>query len=346
MAKRMAKKTFEKYPRIETGVNLDLIDDAKLAQHASKVKPEDLQRLIVEAIRFANQKSSRTALNIADNATPSELDKKYKEAGEGLFEYFREFTSDPASTSLKFFNQNCREVAREHYQIRVLQKERMNSGWRYQYLATGCAKLTGRFEGFSDLGLTEADFNASIRITETNTILSIYVSVKNRASTIGGTDWNASIDKLEKFAIEDKNRTGPYLCVFAFVMDKGLRRRKRNRAGEVRSQNTELWASDYFWPFFANFKYEEIMQAVLQALLADSKLEEAAIDIPDEVLDVFEQQCRDRGLVDDDGNFNDPTKLVAFFCGYAPRKARARKTKPGKVEEPIESLLIPDPLDL
>jgi hypothetical protein len=144
--------------------------------------------------------------------------------------------------------------------------------------------------------------------------LSIYVSVKNRSNTIGGPDWPNAIQALEALAISDKNRRGPYICIFAFVMESGGRSVKRTKDKSLRSPNTELWASDYFWPFFANYSYEEIMQTVLRVLIENPDTEKISIGIPLEILDVFESCCREADLVDAMGNFDDPSKLVSFFC--------------------------------
>lgn len=202
----------------------------------------------------------------------------------------------------------------------------MNSGWRYQYLATDCAQRTGRFLSVSELGLTEADFNADIEITKTRKRLSIYVSVKNRSNTIGGPDWPNAIQALENLAMGDKNRRGPYICIFAFVMESGGRSVKRTKDRSLRSPNTELWFSDFFWPFFTNRTYEDIMQAVLRVLMDNPEAEKISLDVPKEVIDSFEECCKELGLVDDSGIFNDPSKLVMFFCN----KKNQRRGKNGK----------------
>jgi len=98
-----------------------------------------------------------------------------------------------------------------------------------------------RFASVSELGLREADFNAVVEIKKSHTPLSIYVSVKNRSNTIGGPDWPNAIQALEALAISDKNRRGPYICIFAFVMESGGRSVKRTKDKSLRSPNTELW---------------------------------------------------------------------------------------------------------
>lgn len=253
-------------------------------------------------------------LSVPSNATETETTEIYYKIGNDLFKYFQQYSSDPASTAFQLFGQNCREVGVQQFRNKALQKERMNSGWRYQYLAIDCAQKTERFKSISELGLTEADFNAVVEITQTKKPLSIYVSVKNRSNTIGGPDWPNAIQALENYAISDKNRRGPYICVFAFVMESGSRSVKRTKDKSLRSPNTELWASDYFWPFFTNYSYEEIMLAVLKVILANPDAEKTSLDVPKPILDCFEEKCKEYGLVDENGIFNDPAKLVSFFC--------------------------------
>ncbi len=317
------------YPRIADADSKDygLLNDRELAEHKRTVSIEDLPKLILMAIENANRKSGRAMLNISPNADDAEIAEAYENIGRELFDYFRQYSSDPASFAFQLKGQNCREVSIQQFRNKALQKERMNSGWRYQYLAIDCAQKTGRFTSVSELGLREADFNAVVDIQKSRTPLSIYVSVKNRSNTIGGPDWPNAIQALEALAMSDKNRRGPYICIFAFVMESGGRSVKRTKDRSLRSPNTELWASDYFWPFFANYSYEEMMQAVLQVLIANPDAEKVSLEVPDEILNVFESCCRDAELIDEMGNFDDPAKLVSFFCHThrASRKSRNAK---------------------
>ena len=121
---------------------------------------------------------------------------------------------------------------------------------------------------------------------------------------------------LETVAKNDKNRVGPYCCVFGIAMDRGVRYIKQERrTDKPHSVNTEVWLSDFFWPFFANYGYEEIMSAVLNVLIeayAPDKLT-AQLQVPDKLLDVFGNECKLKGLIDENGRFDDPYKLVHFF---------------------------------
>jgi hypothetical protein len=194
----------------------------------------------------------------------------------------------------------------------------MNSGWRYQFLALTGAQKSRRFISVSDIGAAEGDFNAVISFIDSSKLpLSLYVSVKNRSNTMGGQDWPKAISAIEAYAINDRNRTGPYCCIFGIAMDRGMRYIKNEkRTGRPHSFNTEVWLSDFFWPFFVNYGYEEIMQAVLGVLMDEYSPEKLAsqIEIPEELLEVFGDQCRKAKLIDDNGYFLDPYRLVNFFC--------------------------------
>ena len=330
----MPSPSIQPYPRLSNVSRKQdgLLDDSRLAVHVNAIDEGELKAVILAAIHEANLKSGREILQISESATSQELAVIYRNKGKELFDYFRNYIPDPASVSFQLAGKNARDVGKEHFRLKAIQMGRMNSGWRYQIIATDCASKTGRFTSVSDLGLAEADFNAVVPITETNRVsLNIYVSVKNRANTIGGPDWPGAIAKLEKIAMTDKNKRGPYLCVFAFVMERGTRSIKRDKDGTLRSPNTELWSSDFFWPFFTNLSYEEIMQAVLDALLSDPTLEQITPEAPDELLDIFEEYCRAYDLLDDDGNFADAKKLVKFFCIRDNR--RLPRVRMGNIEE-------------
>lgn len=192
----------------------------------------------------------------------------------------------------------------------------MNSGWRYQFLVIDCARHSERFRSLSDIGAAEGDFNATIDFRERQRKpLSLYVSVKNRSNTMGGQDWPKAIQALENVAKTDKNRTGPYCCVFGIAMDDGGSEKEREHLG-VYFNSIEVWFPNYYWPFFTNYSYEEIMMLVLDVLLASGHAEELSslLRVPDKLLDFFGDCCMEAQLVDDEGNFNDPYKLIRFFC--------------------------------
>jgi len=90
---------------------------------------------------------------------------------------------------------------------------------------------------------------------------------------------------------------------------------KGNRAKVPYSYNTELWFSDYFWPFFSNYSYEEIAVLVLDVLLESENPYLVSEEIPPELLDSFRKCCRENELLDDKDCFVDPHKLIKYFCG-------------------------------
>src|SRR5262249_39294887 len=275
-----------------------------------------------DAISRAEQKSSRQILGILDSLEESEKIKIYNNKGKKLFEYFRRYYGDQATTAYDCIGKHFSDIAKEQFRNQTLQKERMNSGWRYQYIAKDCAEKSRRFLTVSDIGTAEADFNATLSIVDDRKgVLNIYVSIKNRTNTMGGQDWPKAIYALEDVARTDKNRTGPYLCVFGIVMERGQRLIKANKKNKSPySVNTEVWLSDFFWPFFSNYSYVEIVRAVLEILLEEerqkqpiSKAAREAI-IPKELIESFGEHCKRAGLLDEEGKFNDPLKLIDFFC--------------------------------
>ena len=134
---------------------------------------------------------------------------------------------------------------------------------------------------------------------------------------MGGQDWPKAIQALENYAMNDKNRKGAYCCLFGIAMDRGTRYIKiEKRTGKPHSVNTEVWLSDFFWPFFANHGYEEIMRAVLGVLIEgySPELLSSQIEVPSQLLETFGDHCRKAKLIDNDGYFKDPYRLVEFFC--------------------------------
>jgi hypothetical protein len=323
---------FQGYPRISDEDNPfhGYLDDSKLQPHVHKIPFSDLKAIIVKSMDYANKKSSRTILKITGDTT----EDFYKKTGKDLFRYFLQYCGDPASTAHACLSRHYSEVGREQFRNRIVQKQRMNSGWRYQYIAKDTAISSKRFLSISDIGSEEADFNATIKILHSKEVLNIYTSVKNRSNTVGGQDMPKAIRAIENMAKNDKNRTGPYICVFGIVMERGLRNiRSEKKSKTPYSYNTEMWMSDFFWPFFSNHSYEEIIRAVLDVLVEVGEKDEFEIEIPQEILDSFGESCREHALLDEKGNFNDAYRLVDLFCGRGTKKTFGRKGEAEKVNE-------------
>ena len=313
-----ARITPQPYPRVEDESRRDhgCIDEDSLVPHTHKIPVEQLKELIKSAIDTANKKSTRVLLSIPNDATEELIDEIYVKAGKELFRYFRKYYVDPAATAQQLYGKHFQEVAEELFRESKSQKERMNSAWRYQYLCVNAALASKRFKSVSDIGSAEGDFNAIIDFQRGGQ-LNLYVSVKNRKDTIGGQDFPKAILALENYARDDKNRNGPYCCVFGVVMDRGNRYIKRQqKTGVPHGPNTEIWLSDHFWPFFVNYSYEEIMTAMLEVLMEHYKITEAEItfSVPEKVIVTFGNACQEAGLIDEAGRFNNPIKLVQFFC--------------------------------
>ncbi len=301
------------YPRDEKS----FLDVSKLPSHKNRISSTKLKAIIKEAILRAGKKSSRAILEIPEETPREERIKIYKLKGKKLFDYFRKYYGDPATSAYDCLGRHFSVIAKEQFRNQTLQKERMNSGWRYQFIAKDCALSSKRFTTISDIGAAEADFNATMKLLDENKTLNIYVSIKNRSNTMGGQDWPKAIFALEDVARTDKNRSGPYICIFGIVIERGQRSIRGNaKTKSAYSVNTEVWGSDFFWPFFANYTYREIAKAVFEVLTEEGRKTNLVetVYMPEELLGAFGEQCKNYGLLDEDGNFNDPLKLIDLFC--------------------------------
>lgn len=319
MPKPLPRTAPQPYPRIQDHKRADFgcLDDSKITPHVIKIPVETARQLIRLAIIDANKKSSRLLLDIPLDASPEQAARVYAREGKKLLTYFKQYAVDPAATAYQVQGKHYTEVGRDLFHRRTLQKERMNAGWRYQYLTLYCAIETGRFRSISDLGSQEGDFSAVIDfVNYSEHHLNLFVSVKNRRNTIGGQDFPKAARALETIAANDKNRRGPYLCVFGIAMDRGQRQIRRDSQGREHSINTEVWLSDYFWPFFTNYTYEEIMTLVLDVLEEQHQTGELAtqVDVPVEVLNAFGTACLKAGLIDEAGVFTSARKVITYIC--------------------------------
>ena len=308
----MAKQiTVQSYPRIENATAFNgFIDDAKLVKHTKRIATITLKEIIQSAIKYANVKSSRVLLNIPADSDDATVLKHHNKAGKDLFLYFKKYFGDPASSAFDCLGKHYSVIAKEQFRNRTIQKERMNAGWRYQAIAKDAAIKSRRFNSVSDIGTAEADFNAVIKEEDSNRLITIYVSVKNRTNTMGGQDWPKAIRALEEVAKGDKNRQGPYICVFGIAMDKGFRNiRLEGKTKQPYSFNTEVWLSDFFWPFFANASYDEIIKAVLQILIENEEKSSLDFELPYDVIAAFGKICNEN-----------PYRLVDLFCGKLKAK--------------------------
>ena len=316
----------QNYPRIqdETSHFTGFLDDSRLQPHIYEITGQELEKIIVSAINYAHRKSSRAILNIPDGTSKKIVGETYIKEGKRLFEYFKKYCGDPASTAYDCLGKHFSVIAKEQFRNRTLQKERMNSGWRYQSIAKDGALHSKRFISISDIGANEADFNATISVLNHETDrLTIYVSVKNRVNTMGGQDWPKAIHALEEVAKVDKNRDAPYLCVFGIAMEKGLRIIKNEQLTKrPYSNNTEIWQSDFFWPFFTNLSYEEVITAVLRVLINAGRSNSSGIEIPKKLVDSFGKCCETAGLLDKNGCFNDAFKLANLFVRSTQKKSK------------------------
>ncbi len=307
------------YPRDKRG----LLDSTRLQVHQREISSETLSRIVEEAIDYADAKASQDLFGTPHQKGKSAATASMRRQGRELLNYFRKYCVDPAQTALDCAGRHFEEIAKEQAFNRLVQKKRMNSGWRYQYIAKDTARQTGRFEAVSDIGGRESDFTAVISVNETSEYLAIYVSVKNRANTMGGQDWPKAIKALEQVAIDDRNRAGAYICVWGIAIERGDRIMKAVAGGNTpHSVNTEVWMADFFWPFFSGLTFDAIARSVLTVLKRRrSRTKTTRNLVPKEVLRGFGEACREYGIVDEKGLFSDELNLVDFLCGKVKRKS-------------------------
>jgi len=99
-------------------------------------------------------------------------------------------------------------------------------------------------------------------------------------------------------------------------MDRGRRQIRRDNQGREHSPNTEVWLSDYFWPFFTNYSYEEIMLLVLEVLEGEANNEDlpTQVEVPEGVLQAFGQACSTASLIDENGIFVSARQIIRYIC--------------------------------
>lgn len=140
----MAKaKIPQSYPRITDIKRTDYgcLDESLLVPHRVQIEAGQLAKLIRTAIRNAEMKSSREAMSAPENATATQLKAFYEKEGAELFRYFKKYVGDPAATAHQMCGKHYRDVGLELFRNRALQKGRMNSGWRYQFLNSVLANI-------------------------------------------------------------------------------------------------------------------------------------------------------------------------------------------------------------
>ncbi len=184
---------------------------------------DELKGLVRQAIVNANRKSSRAILNIPDGADQAVIEKIYRREGANLLKYFRKYCGDPATTAHQVYRKDPSRGRRREFRNRTLQKERMNSVWRYPFLVA------------------------------------------------------ASMDAAD---IEN--------------MDMG----------------------DALQSLYAAFGRENVNRAIIEVISESDEADPLSHppDPPPSLIEAFGEACRQSRLIDEDGRFHDPHRLVEFFC--------------------------------
>jgi len=154
--------------------------------------------------------------------------------GRNLFDYFRKYCGDPAASAFEYRGKSYREVAIQQFRLRTLQKEWMNSGWRYQLIAYQCTAF-----------------------------------IRERRSA-------PDMDELNSNA-----------CNWEFL--------------DYLQQST-------------GYDCEDVTMMVCDALAADGERMTRFSEPTDAIIEGFGGECRNYGLLDEQGRFNDARKLIHLFC--------------------------------
>lgn len=232
-----------------------------------------------------------------------------------LFKYFVKYCNDPASTSHQCNGRHYSDVAKEQFYTLSTEYACANSMLRYQAIVEIEALKSGRFRSIKKITNSDGCFSAIIDYMRREGSLYIYVSINSRFDLMDEEYWNELNSQLESFAIADPNRSGDYLCVIGMANENGDRcKLQTNSKSRLQSHSTEIWLSDFFWPFFTNFSYKEISLSVLSALIETQIPDTHEIVIPNDLIEVFGKCCRNEHLIDEIGKFNDSIKLARLMC--------------------------------
>jgi len=142
------------------------LEDFSCTTPYGSVAAEKHLMYLVPRTKPLNRKSRREILELPDGHSADQKAALYHKKGRELFAYFHRYYGDPAATAYDCFGKHYREIALEQVHNQTLQKQRMNSGWRYQYVAKDCALRSQRFITGSDIGASKADFNATMNIAD------------------------------------------------------------------------------------------------------------------------------------------------------------------------------------
>lgn len=293
------------YPRIsdQKSKELGLLDVNQFKPLEKKITEDTMNSLIESAIKSAEIKTNKKALEITDNMSAAEKSSIYKEAAKSLFKYFKR--PDPAGIANYLHGKNYVEVANEFIKKRKTHLESMNAGWRYQYLFVECAHASERFKSVSDLSTADSDVNIIAKTTKDENI-NLYISIKNRKDTISGGSGKGVLKKLEDLALQDKNRIGAYCCIIAL----GIQTMK-HRGRTTHSANIEYWPANFFWPFISGYTYEEIMNMVTARLSTIKKID---LKVPVEIIEEFGELCAKNKIVNSQGNFDSKEAIIKWLC--------------------------------
>ena len=203
-----------------------------------------------------------------------------------------------------------------------MQRQRMSMGVFYQYLTIELMRKSLKskkcnIEAVWD-GAREGDVVAEMSTPGYKPGIRIYTSVKKSSDTVGGQDVPGVIRRLESLAIEEKNITRPYLCVFCYATPPaGIIRNyddsrsvRRNNEGRPFSENCESWEPGFIFPFICGRPPVDIYKLSITRVV--DYLPFYAMRHKQECSRLLKEEFIKMGLVDADGKL-DQTKFVKFI---------------------------------
>lgn len=167
-------------------------------------------------------------------------------------------------------------------------------------------------------GPREGDVIIDVKTPGFSPGLRIYGSVKKSADTVGGQDFAAAFQRLEKVALEDQGRRKPYLCAFMIGNPiKGIvcsyeesRHIRGDRQHRAHSENGEVWEPGFIFPYSTGRSARQIFKMSLK--LVEQYLPYYTLRYRKEASGLLSTELRRLGLVGRDGRL-DKESFLAFL---------------------------------
>ena len=275
------------YPRTEEG----LLDESRLAAHTGKIPFDELKAIIRDAIVSAARKSRREILELPDGLSEEEKTKIYGKKGKRAVRLFPPLLRRPGGDGLRL----PRQALPRDRAGAVPQSDAPEAADEFRLaLSVHRQGLRGALAALRD-GVRHRRLGSRLQRDDEHRRTWPRRSTSTCRSRTARTRWAARIGRRRSRRSKTSRvptRTAParIICVFGIAIDKGQRQIRRiGKTKAPYSVNTEVWLSDFFWPFFANYTYAEIAKAVFEVLMETGRQgqQPLATLIPDELIDSF-----------------------------------------------------------